>query len=128
MKKKFIVALILAAFVGIAGLAVFLNKNHSTGDIHAGNPKDLSNQPPTLALVKIGTKYGFVDRSGKVAINPQFDYAGPFSQDLAPVRVEEKWGYINNTGTFSVNAQFEEAGPFMDGIAPVKVGLHRHDR
>ena len=31
-------------------------------------------------------KYGFIDKSGKMVIEPQFDDAEPFSEGLAKVR------------------------------------------
>ena len=31
-------------------------------------------------------KYGFIDKSGKVVIEPQFDDAEPFSEGLAKVQ------------------------------------------
>ena len=31
-------------------------------------------------------KYGFIDKSGKVVIEPQFDYVGDFSEGLAKVQ------------------------------------------
>ena len=45
-------------------------------------------------------KYGYVDRAGKIAIDPQFDFADMFSRGdgLAAVRVGDaksgKWGYV----------------------------------
>ena len=30
-------------------------------------------------------KYGFIDKSGKVVIEPQFDYACDFSEELAQI-------------------------------------------
>ena len=56
-------------------------------------------------LVLIGDdetgKWGFIDKQGKMVINPQFDYAGDFSEGLAKVLIEDgtkynrKWGYIS---------------------------------
>ncbi len=39
-------------------------------------------------------KWGYIDRTGKISIRPQFDDAGDFSEELARVRIGEKWGYI----------------------------------
>jgi len=33
-------------------------------------------------------KFGFIDKSGKVVIEPQFDDAGYFSEGLATVAIE----------------------------------------
>ena len=47
-----------------------------------------------LALVEVGGKRGYVDKTGKYAISPQFDSASPFTEGLAPVRVGGKWGFV----------------------------------
>jgi len=61
-----------------------------------------------LAAVRIGDeetgKWGYIDKTGKFAVNPQFDWALGFSDGLAAVRIGDvattKWGYINKTGRF----------------------------
>ena len=47
-----------------------------------------------LAHVRIGGKWGFIDKTGHYVINPQFDSAESFSDGLAAVRIGNKWGYI----------------------------------
>jgi hypothetical protein len=79
-------------------------------------------------------KFGFFDESGKVVIEPQFDFALPFSEGLAAFCdgcKEEadgehrsvkggKWGFINRNGDIKIPAQFEEARSFEAGRAQVK--------
>ena len=65
-----------------------------------------------LACVKIGDKYGFINRAGEIVINPQFDYAGSFSEGVASVEIGGKYGYINPTGEFAIKPQFDKAGDF----------------
>ena len=36
-----------------------------------------------LAAVRVGAKYGYIDKQGKIVIKPQLDCAGPFSEGLA---------------------------------------------
>jgi hypothetical protein len=36
--------------------------------------------PETLAAVKIGGKWGYIDKTGKIVIKPQFDEAGDFQK------------------------------------------------
>ena len=43
-------------------------------------------------------KYGFIDKSGKVVIEPQFDYAEPFSEGLACLEKDGKLGYLDKNG------------------------------
>jgi hypothetical protein len=46
----------------------------------------------------VGGRWGYIDKSGKLVIQPQFDNARPFSLDLAPVQVGSAWGYVNREG------------------------------
>ena len=39
-------------------------------------------------------KYGFIDKTGKVIIKPQFDWASDFSDGVAHVFAEGKQNYI----------------------------------
>ena len=63
-----------------------------------------------------------MDRSGKTAIEPQFDSAGEFSEGLAIVKVGTKFGYINTKGQVAITPQFDSASPFRYGRAGVKLG------
>jgi hypothetical protein len=57
--------------------------------------------------------WGYIDKTGKLVITPQFVSANGFGPSgLAPVLVGETWGYIGASGTFRINPQFAWAGPF----------------
>jgi hypothetical protein len=79
-------------------------------------------------MVRIGNKRGFIDKTGKVVIEPQFDGAESFSEGLAAVKVGGvngnggKYGYIDRMGKFAIALQFDEAASFSEGLAAVKVG------
>lgn len=45
-------------------------------------------------------KWGYIDKSGKLVIKPQFDGAELFEGGLARVRVGDKYGYINKNGQY----------------------------
>lgn len=62
-------------------------------------------------------KFGFVDKLGKVIVNPQFDYARPFSEGFAAICQNEKWGFIDKTGKIIINPQFEGVADFHNGEA-----------
>lgn len=64
-------------------------------------------------------KYGYMNKSGTVVINPQFESASEFSEGMAIVYISQKCGYIDTSGKVIVNPQFDLALPFYGGIALV---------
>jgi len=68
------------------------------------------------------TKYGFIDKSGKFVIKPQFDSAESFSEGLAAVGMNSKNGYIDKTGKLVIAARYDSAFQFSDGLAKVAIG------
>ena len=66
-------------------------------------------------------KYGFIDKSGKFVIEPQFEFANDFCDGLARVKIDEKWGYIDKSGKFVIEPQFEFADDFSEGLAIVTI-------
>jgi hypothetical protein len=75
-----------------------------------------------LALVKMGEKWGYLEKTGATAIDPQFDGAAPFSEGLAAVRMGDKHGYIDTKGVLVIPVGFDEAWHFSGGLAAVKSG------
>lgn len=83
-------------------------------------------------------KWGFIDKTGKMVIEPQFDdvlrdqYGGcfpyshkmfkNFSEGLCAVRLGNKWGYIDKTGKFVIEAKYDNAGTFSEGVGCVRLG------
>jgi hypothetical protein len=80
-------------------------------------------------------KLGFFNQSGKVVIEPGFDFAWPFSEGRAVVCqgcTEEaegeyhvvtggKWGFIDKRGVIVIALIFERAENFQGGTARVKL-------
>jgi hypothetical protein len=55
----------------------------------------------SLAAVSINDKLGYVDKSGKVAIEPQFSQADAFTGGIARVMLlNSKLAYIDESGRF----------------------------
>jgi hypothetical protein len=68
------------------------------------------------------TIWGFVDKSGKQVINPQFKEVGSFHDGKCAVQNKDgKWGYIDKFGKININYQFDSAEKFVDGKAVVKL-------
>lgn len=71
------------------------------------------------AAVKKGGKWGFVDASGQLQIQYQFDDALSFGQHLAAVEKDGEWGYISKSGEMVIAQDFLGAKSFSNGSAPV---------
>jgi hypothetical protein len=70
-------------------------------------PKPFRNFSEGLCAVRIGDKWGYIDKTGAVVITPQFDSAGIFSEGLACVRKGRKVGYIDKTGKLAIPMKFD---------------------
>ena len=80
--------------------------------------------PDGLSVIKIGKRWGVVNRDGKIITEPQFLYALSYREGLAcvQVRAEKGWGYIDRNGEFAIPSQFDDARAFSEGLAAVNVG------
>ena len=75
------------------------------------------------SLLLAETKYGYINKQGKMVIDAKFDDAWVFSQNgLAKVQLNGKWGYINEQGKMVIDAKFDDALGFsQNGLAVVKL-------
>src|SRR4051812_20525185 len=56
--------------------------------------------PPILYPMPVqgdDRKWGYIDTTGKLVIQYQFDQAWGFGDGLASVKIGERWGYIDTT-------------------------------
>jgi hypothetical protein len=76
-----------------------------------------------LAMIQIGGKTGYIDKTGKVTIPPEFTYGYPFSEGLAAATKsasgDDGWGYIDKTGRWVIEPKFQWASSFSGGLGPV---------
>ena len=70
-----------------------------------------------------GARYGWVDRLGRVVIEPRFAYADRFSEGLA-IAAEKKgrFGYVDRDGQFAIPAEYCGAARFRENLARVEIG------
>src|SRR5262249_39511560 len=68
-----------------------------------------------------GNRWGFVDRSGRWAIEPRFVMFGYFSEGLAwAAEKGTAYGYIDKTGAWVIRPRFRHATEFSEGLAAVE--------
>src|SRR5687768_17545234 len=71
-----------------------------------------------LAAVKVQLKgWGFIDKTGTLAIPPKFESALSFSEGLAAVLLDDKWGFIDKNGILVIENQFDQVAQFSEGVA-----------
>ena len=64
-------------------------------------------------------KYGFIDKTGKVVVPPQYQKAGEFREGLASLLTDTGYGYIDVSGRFVIKPAYGVAEDFSDGLAAV---------
>jgi hypothetical protein len=79
--------------------------------------------PALLAGAENLAPWGYIDTTGRIAIEARFRQAGLFSRGVALVQESSGlYGYIRRDGTWAVPPRFfEEAGPFSEGLALVRL-------
>src|SRR5438128_2596805 len=71
-----------------------------------------------------GGKVGFIDRSGREVLPPQFGNAGDaarFREGLANAATPAGSGYVDVTGRFAVPAVYWWAAPISEGMGSVQL-------
>lgn len=72
------------------------------------------------------TKWGYLNRSGDLAIHLSFDHGSQFREGLAVVDLKGKKGFISTDGTLRIPARYgPETQTFFEGLALVQVAPGR---
>ncbi|MBK9106796.1 MAG: WG repeat-containing protein [Saprospiraceae bacterium] len=75
-----------------------------------------------LFPIRQNNKSGFINDSGKIVLNPEFDGVGSFSEELAYVAVDGKYGFIDKQGAITINLQYDLVSEFKEGMARAAIG------
>lgn len=66
----------------------------------------------TYAAVMIDGQWGFIDNTGEVVIEAEYEDARSFANGLAAVKYAGKWGFIDLEGNLVIDTQFDDAKDF----------------
>jgi WG containing repeat len=76
-----------------------------------------------LFVVNKNDHCGYINSSGRLAIQMVFEDCRDFSEGLAPVQINKRWGFINQGGKLEIQPQFDECRwSFSEGLAAVRLG------
>lgn len=84
----------------------FLSASQNNGNFSGG-----------LAAAYENQKWGYINKSGKFAIEPQYEWVQDFSEGLAWVKKGGKWGVIDPNNQWIVQPQYEWGMKFSEGLA-----------
>ncbi len=74
-------------------------------------------------------RWGYIDKQGKVVIEPKYYEAKDFSEGLAAVQEENDslWGFIDKEGKYFIKPQYTKCGSFFNGATSVEIPEQRED-
>jgi len=117
---------VLASFavIVVAALAVgaFEALRFSGGDQHAlvvGDEPMTATKASGLYPVRIDDKWGYIDSTGSVRVEPRFDSAYGFFEGFGLVSMGSDFGYVDMSGALVIQPQFGYACDFSGGMAVV---------
>ena len=108
-----------AVFVVKNGKTILLVNGEQVGEAY----EDARPFADGWAAVKKNGKWGFIDTSGEMKIEPQFEDARSFGQHLAAVKIGDCWGYISRYGKVVIEPIYLEVRSFYNGSTPVRSEL-----
>ncbi|MGA9325914.1 MAG: WG repeat-containing protein [Salegentibacter sp.] len=108
-KKRLTIYAVLFVLVAASGTFLALNLQ---GD---------SEETSELAVVRIGQKFGYIDKEGNKVIPVKYAGAWAMSEGLGLVADSSRWGFINKSGDVVIAMKYDDALPFAEGMAPVKI-------
>lgn len=94
-------------------------------EVPASQSSNNINLVPILVPSKnyFGTRYGLIDRSGNIIVQPQYEDVRPFSEGMAAVRKGFNWGFIDSTGKEIIKPEYSAVSDFKNGFARVTINF-----
>jgi WG containing repeat len=79
-----------------------------------------STKKPLFKIREHG-RYGFIDASGEVVIEPQYLETGDFQHGFTRARLNDRWAPLDALGRLLLKRSYRQIGPFCDGLMRVQV-------
>ena len=77
---------------------------------------------PIKPTESLGGKWGFINRKGKIVVNPVYQGVKGFSEGFAAVKSGGLWAYIDSDFNWITGYEFRWVDYFHNGIAEVRLG------
>jgi len=125
MKKRLVSALLVFVLaVSLGGAALAVQPDIKYIDFGKAESYYALYFSEGLAEAIIDGNYGFIDKNGKIVIEPKYYYTYGFCEGLAAVCIVNengyfKWGFIDKTGKVVVPLEYDSVCNFSNGFAAV---------
>jgi hypothetical protein len=117
-----VAACLAAALIALHGCGAHVVTGTNVRPASGQQARISQSRSTTLFPVQHDGKWGFIDRTGRLAVDYQFEEAA-YSQDgMAAVRDGGIWGAIDGSGAMVIDPQYENAFYFSEGLAYVRTG------
>ena len=116
-KGIFVCLFVLAAVFATLGYYVSMAPHPAS----TAAPTQPAGESQHLFAVPHNNRWGFMDRSGRVVIRPQFQMVSEFHEGLAAVQTGNHWGFIDEKGKMIIPAKFYNVADFHEGLCAVVV-------
>ncbi|MFK7930823.1 MAG: WG repeat-containing protein [Myxococcota bacterium] len=79
---------------------------------------------PRVVPERVGERFGYVGRSGRMVIQPSFDMVTPFRDGRATGMVKGRWGIIDDGGRWLTPPKYDWVHPQLFDEGPALVSTH----
>jgi hypothetical protein len=117
-------ALLVALLATSAALRSSLPASAAQAAVQQASPAPARKAPdiPPMYPIRVSGQFGYMDRTGKIVVSPQFQRAWDFHDGMARVdSARQGRGIIDPAGKVSFLSKFSRIGDFSEGLAQVTV-------
>jgi len=108
----------LKVFLFIAGFLLFVKGCDVVDSVTGG---DSNSNGVELYPVELDGEWGYINKNGRIVIEPDFNVARPFSDGVAVVRDGGTWKVIDSDGKELIEGDFNNIRSFSEGLAAAQL-------